>query len=373
MAGYTEALASVLYPNTNDESAFYLGGQGISQMRLPQFESPWQNFLAAGLQNLVGLGMKGYGARLTNQANAENAAQMIPQLGNLGVSVTPEIQSGLTSTDPQKRALALALTERQMSAADAVRKSDAEFADFKRKELFKDSLDDDKRIGELDRNRQAYESQLRGEVNQLQPKKSFEIADQYFKASVNSALRNDKGSDLNLISNLAKMRDPTSVVREGEVTLTKDTQDFLDKVAGGWRGVAYGTSTLGPDTRSKILLNAKDYWDAARGAYEQQASQYEKVGVSRGLAPDSFIMLPYKQDAYADFLKSVPSEDIIRKAFDQQKIAEQMAQMQPRIEVGPLGATSSETVPVMPLPAAQANQEYKQVGPNTYIRITKGK
>ena len=86
MAGYTEALASVLYPNTNDESAFYLGGQGISQMRLPQFESPWQNFLAAGLQNLVGLGMKGYGARLTNQANAENAAQMIPQLGNLGVS-----------------------------------------------------------------------------------------------------------------------------------------------------------------------------------------------------------------------------------------------------------------------------------------------
>ena len=260
-----------------------------------------------------------------------------------------------------------------MTAADNKAKNDAEFDMFKRKEDYKSGLDFGKNADAKQAQNRTYENQL---ANRLEGEeyKNFQTTNRIFGTMVKAATKDDKVSDVTLISGIAKLRDPGSIISPGEYRVNdREAQSWLEKQYGDLRSVVEGKARLSPATRAKMLAAASDFFETARSSYESKADPIAKLAEREGLNPANVVLVPYKQTDYADLFKSVPTEDIIRQAFEQQQIAQQMAQMQPRIEVGPLGATSSETVAVSPLPAALPDQEYKQVGPNTYIRITKGK
>lgn len=297
MAGYADALASVLYPNSAANSMYTLGGQGLAKMQLPTFESPWQNALANAMQGLGAAGLQAYGIYSTNKANAENAAAMIPEMSKMGVKVSPEVAGGLSSENPQTRALALALTEQKIKAQEAAAAQEAEFAKFKRQEDFKKGLDAPQK---------AYdnESKLRGELEA--PLKQFQTSTRIFGTMIDAADKDDKIADISLISGIAKLRDPDSAVMQGEFNVNTDTASWLEKQFGNVRSVVDGKGRLSPETRAKMLSAAQDYWENSRQQYEFAAVPRVDMARRERLNPDNVLMVPFERSAYDNILSRMP-------------------------------------------------------------------
>lgn len=297
MAGYADALASVLYPNSAANSMYTLGGKGISQIQMPTFKSPWQNLLANAVQGLAGAGLQAYGIHSTNQANAENAAKMLPQLDQMGVALPQGVRDSLASKDPQTRALALALTENRMKAQDAAAAQEAEFAKFKRQEDYKKGVKEPEM--KFDN-----EGKLRGELEA--PLKQFQTSTRIFGTMMDAAGKDDKIADISLISGIAKLRDPDSAVMQGEFNVNTDTASWLEKQFGNVRSVVDGKGRLSPETRSKMLDAAKDYWENSRSQYELAAAPRREMAMRQQLNPDNVIMVPYERSAYEELLAKMP-------------------------------------------------------------------
>lgn len=136
MAGYADALAAALYPNSAANSMYTLGGQGLSQIQLPTFSNPWVNMFAQGAQQLAGGALQAYGVKSANEANLANAAAMVPQLSSMGVQVPSGVQDGLMSPDPKVRQIALALTENSMQASQAERAANLDFQKYAKQKVF---------------------------------------------------------------------------------------------------------------------------------------------------------------------------------------------------------------------------------------------
>lgn len=308
MAGYADALAALLYPNSAQNSMYTMAGQGISQMKLPTFESPWATGLASALQGLAGAGLQGYGVYSANKENAENAAQMVPKLTEMGVQVPEGVAAGLSSEDPQTRALALALTEQQMKNADAAAAAKAEMANFERKEQIKSAIE----LGEYEKKQkvdrelkgpqQNYdnESKLRGELEA--PAKQFQTTTRIFGNMIDAAERDDKVSDITLISGIAKMRDPDSAVMQGEFNVNKDAASFLESQFGNLRSVVEGSGRLTPEVRAKLLAAGKDHWENSRQQYEFAAAPRLDMARRQQMNPENVLMVPYEPKAYESIL-----------------------------------------------------------------------
>jgi hypothetical protein len=298
MAGYADALASVLYPNSAANSMYTLGGQGLAKMQLPTFESPWQNALANAMQGLGAAGLQAYGIYSTNKANAENAAAMIPEMSKMGVNVSPEVAGGLSSENPQTRALALALTEQRMKAQETAAAQEAEFAKFKRQEELKKGLD-------APQKNYDNESKLRGELEK--PLAQFQTSTRIFGTMIDAADKDDKIADISLISGIAKMRDPESAVMQGEFNVNTDTASWLEKQFGNVRSVVDGKGRLSPETRAKMLAAAQDYWENSRQQYEFAAVPRVDMARRQQMNPDNVLMVPYEKSAYESILSKMPN------------------------------------------------------------------
>lgn len=308
MAGYADALAALLYPNSAQNSMYTMAGQGISKMTLPTFESPWATGLASALQGLAGAGLQGYGVYSANKENAENAAQMVPKLAEMGVQVPEGVAAGLSSEDPQTRSLALALTEQQMKNADAAAAAKAEMANFARKEQIKSDIE----LGEYERKEKINkeikgpqvnydnESKLRGELEA--PAKQFQTTTRIFGNMIDAAERDDKVSDITLISGIAKMRDPDSAVMQGEFNVNKDAASFLESQFGNLRSVVEGSGRLTPDVRAKLLAAGKDHWENSRQQYEFAAAPRLEMARRQQMNPDNVLMVPYEPKAYENIM-----------------------------------------------------------------------
>ena len=295
--GYADALASVLYPNKAENSLYSLGGKGLTQIQMPTFKSPWQNLLANAVQVLAGAGLQAYGIQATNQANAENAAAMIPELDKMGVAVPAAMRDGLASENPQTRALALALTEGKMKAQEAAAAQEAEFAKFRRQEDYKKDV----KAPEM---KFDNEGKLRGELEA--PLKQFQTSTRIFGTMMDAAGKDDKIADISLISGIAKLRDPESAVMQGEFNVNTDTASWLEKQFGNVRSVVDGKGKLSPETRAKMLEAAQDYWENSRSQYELAAAPRREMALRQNLNPDNVIMVPYQASAYESLLAKMP-------------------------------------------------------------------
>jgi len=81
---------------------------------------------------------------------------------------------------------------------------------------------------------------------------------------------------------LAKIFDPTSVVREGEVVMANDTQGLADRL-NGFVASIQGEGRLRPEARLGLLNEAQSRMQAFKGAFDQDRTFYGGILKKRGI------------------------------------------------------------------------------------------
>ncbi|CAB4165340.1 hypothetical protein UFOVP833_50 [uncultured Caudovirales phage] len=123
---------------------------------------------------------------------------------------------------------------------------------------------------------------LANDFNQLKPVKDYREVVPIFQSMQETAGRNDRVSDLNLVYGLAKLMDPTSVVREGEQIMVRNAQGLPDWLRGMING-ANGGSTFVPEQRARIMREAESRVNAYKGQYDGIAQQFKDRAERHGL------------------------------------------------------------------------------------------
>lgn len=119
-------------------------------------------------------------------------------------------------------------------------------------------------------------SGLRKEIQQLPSYKNLSQALPIYRSMAETAGRNSKASDLNLVYGLGKIMDPTSVVREGEMVMVKNTASLPDWFQGAIASLN-GGAALTPETREAIMREAYGRVQGYDSAFKQDASQYQGI------------------------------------------------------------------------------------------------
>ena len=132
----------------------------------------------------------------------------------------------------------------------------------------------------------ANEQGLRKEFEGLPEVKNYKQAYPAFAAIKDATGRNTTQSDINIVYGLAKLYDPTSVVREGEYATVANSPNIPEKVKGYAQYLA-GGGRLSPETKKQILAEAQ----GRIGTYEAEAKKaktsYEGIAKKRGMEPSS--------------------------------------------------------------------------------------
>jgi len=128
------------------------------------------------------------------------------------------------------------------------------------------------------------ESGLRKEFEGLPEIKNYKQAYPAFAAIKDAAGRNTPQADINIVYGIAKLYDPTSVVREGEYATVANSPNIPEKIKGYAQYLA-GGGRLSPETKAQILAEAQ----GRLGTYEAEAgkarSSYDAIARRRGIDP----------------------------------------------------------------------------------------
>lgn len=120
-------------------------------------------------------------------------------------------------------------------------------------------------------------TKLRTEIQSLPSYKNIAQATPIYKSMVETAGRDSRASDLNLVYGLGKIMDPTSVVREGEMFMVQGINTLPDKLIEGVNSLLTGSSTLSPDTRQAILTEAYGRMSGYESQFNADVGQYQGI------------------------------------------------------------------------------------------------
>lgn len=125
---------------------------------------------------------------------------------------------------------------------------------------------------------------LRKEFSGLPEVKNFKEVAPTFAAMVDAAGRNTPQADINLVYGLAKIFDPTSVVREGEYATIEKSQSIPDWLKGQAQRLA-GGARLNEDTRQKLLAEAAGRTQSFKSQYDSARATYTDIANKRLIDP----------------------------------------------------------------------------------------
>ncbi len=131
-------------------------------------------------------------------------------------------------------------------------------------------------------------SGLRKEVQSLPSYKNLAQALPIYRSMFETAGRDTKASDLNLVYGLGKIMDPTSVVREGEMVMVSNTSALPDWVQGAINSVN-GGSKLTPETRQALMREAFGRVKGYNQAFNSDAEMYRGIVARNRLNPADVI------------------------------------------------------------------------------------
>lgn len=150
-------------------------------------------------------------------------------------------------------------------------------------------------------------SGMRKEIQQLPSYKNLAQAAPIYKAMAETAGRNTKASDLNLVYGLGKIMDPTSVVREGEMVMVKNTASLPDWLQGAIASLN-GGAALTPETRQAIMTEAYGRVKGYSDEFNNNMGQYQGIVQRNGINPDDVIP---KTDTFEPWKSTaVPAGDV---------------------------------------------------------------
>lgn len=128
------------------------------------------------------------------------------------------------------------------------------------------------------------ETEVRKEFNDLPEVKNYKMAFPAYKAISEAATRSNPQADISLIYGLAKLYDPTSVVREGEYNTIANSQAIPEWLKGQAQAVM-GGGRLTPETKRQIMTEATGRVVTYQTEFEKARKTYESVVKDRGGDP----------------------------------------------------------------------------------------
>jgi hypothetical protein len=151
---------------------------------------------------------------------------------------------------------------------------------------------------------------LREEYQSAPEYKTYKAAIPIYKSMVETAPRKTRASDLNLVYGLAKIYDPNSVVREGEMVLVKDTSSLPDALIGEINRLN-GGAALSPETRQNVLAEARSRMDAYKSEVQPLQEQFfgiaEQYKIPRSYVGNELEELPEVPQLVAPATAVAPS------------------------------------------------------------------
>ena len=126
------------------------------------------------------------------------------------------------------------------------------------------------------------ETALRKEFNTLPEVVGYKAAIPAFKAVQDAATRLTPQSDINIIYGIAKLYDPTSVVREGEYATIANSQAIPERIKSLAQQIQ-GKGKLTPETRAQLMVEARQRIGTLQGEYNGAKSTYEGIAKKRQL------------------------------------------------------------------------------------------
>lgn len=130
---------------------------------------------------------------------------------------------------------------------------------------------------------------MRKELQDVPSYKNMSAAMPIYKAMSEAAGRDTRAADLNLVYGLAKIMDPTSVVREGEINLAQATATLPQQLRAQIESQLTGEGRLKPDVREAMLQEAYGRMQAYNGVYQQDMDHFRGIAGRNRLNPDDVI------------------------------------------------------------------------------------
>jgi len=150
---------------------------------------------------------------------------------------------------------------------------------------------------------------LADDFNQLKPVRDYREVAPIMESMRDAATRNSRVADLNLVYGLAKIMDPTSVVREGEQIMVRNAQSLPDWMRGMIQA-ANGGSQFVPEQRARIIQEAESRVGALKGQYDAIAQQFTERGQRYGLDPRDIVTNPGGAQTQQQAPAAVPVYDL---------------------------------------------------------------
>lgn len=120
-------------------------------------------------------------------------------------------------------------------------------------------------------------SGLRKEVQSLPSYKNITQAAPVYKSMLEAANRDTRAADVNMIYGLAKIMDPTSVVRESEMTVAQAIATMPQQLQAAVTSQIAGSGRLSPEVRAAIMQEAHGRMGAYQGMFDQDAQMYRGI------------------------------------------------------------------------------------------------
>ena len=150
---------------------------------------------------------------------------------------------------------------------------------------------------------------LRGEVQSLPSYKNVAQAAPVYKSMLEAAGRDTRAADVNMIYGLAKIMDPTSVVRESEMTIAQAVATLPQQLQATVASQLQASGRLTPEVRAAIMQEAYGRMSSYQGMFDQDMSMYRGI-TQRGRMNEADVIPSFGQfDQFKPATKGAPGVD----------------------------------------------------------------
>jgi hypothetical protein len=118
-------------------------------------------------------------------------------------------------------------------------------------------------------------TEFRKEVYALPEVKRYSTALPIFRSMVENAKNPSSAADLDFVYGIAKIFDPESVVREGEMKLVGHAQSIPEAIKGQMEAAVMGRARLTPEARARILETARVRMGELEGSVNTTIEPYK--------------------------------------------------------------------------------------------------
>lgn len=138
-------------------------------------------------------------------------------------------------------------------------------------------------------------NKLRDEFNGSKVVQNYREVTPIMESMKDAVQRPSRAADLNMVYALAKIMDPGSVVREGEMIMVNNTQGIGDRLAGMINSLN-GGAQLTPETRQRIIEEAQSRFKGLESSYKALEDHYGGMSDRFGLRREDVIVPIRRRD-----------------------------------------------------------------------------